>query len=273
MVAHILDLIDQHDISVAELREAYDKDMHRAMRVKPQYQDPESGQTWAGRGRPPRWIVDGEVTGVSRERFRIEPKGQSDQPGNSYGRTLRQQIVRDHISDVGHSLAQGGNFDSLTMEQLARATGISRASLYNHFPVKEAVIAHWSDRHLGDFLAAAIIPAEAAATAGEGVGKLWRSTVHWWDQHADYATPYLHCFFCKQLNSGQLMPRNSFMPLYRRLLSGFDIGPSRASQPFPRLARHLHFAYLAALAEWSCGEASDLEDALEGALRVTGWLD
>jgi len=35
--------------------------------VAPKYRDPESGNTWSGRGKPPRWIA-----GLDREKFLIE---------------------------------------------------------------------------------------------------------------------------------------------------------------------------------------------------------
>ncbi|MFC5429377.1 H-NS family nucleoid-associated regulatory protein [Paraburkholderia denitrificans] len=35
--------------------------------VAPKYRDPESGATWSGRGKPPRWIA-----GQDREKFLIE---------------------------------------------------------------------------------------------------------------------------------------------------------------------------------------------------------
>jgi DNA-binding protein H-NS len=36
--------------------------------LPPKYQDPKSGSTWSGRGKPPKWIV-----GKNRERFLIQP--------------------------------------------------------------------------------------------------------------------------------------------------------------------------------------------------------
>ena len=35
--------------------------------LPPKYQDPKSGNTWSGRGKPPKWI-----SGKNRERFLIE---------------------------------------------------------------------------------------------------------------------------------------------------------------------------------------------------------
>jgi DNA-binding protein H-NS len=36
--------------------------------LPPKYQDPKSGNTWSGRGKPPKWI-----TGKNRDRFLIQP--------------------------------------------------------------------------------------------------------------------------------------------------------------------------------------------------------
>ncbi len=40
--------------------------------VTPKYRDPKSGNTWTGRGKPPRWISDTEANGGSRDDFLIE---------------------------------------------------------------------------------------------------------------------------------------------------------------------------------------------------------
>ena len=39
--------------------------------VAPKYRHPESGDTWSGRGRAPRWLTAAEKDGASREQFRI----------------------------------------------------------------------------------------------------------------------------------------------------------------------------------------------------------
>ena len=36
------------------------------------YRDPETGETWSGRGRPPRWLVAKEAEGRRREEFAVE---------------------------------------------------------------------------------------------------------------------------------------------------------------------------------------------------------
>lgn len=39
--------------------------------VAPKYRHPESGDTWTGRGRAPRWLAAAERAGNSRDQFRI----------------------------------------------------------------------------------------------------------------------------------------------------------------------------------------------------------
>lgn len=41
--------------------------------VPPKYRNPETGATWSGRGKPPRWISDAEGEGKSRDSFLINP--------------------------------------------------------------------------------------------------------------------------------------------------------------------------------------------------------
>ena len=41
--------------------------------VPPKYRNPETGATWSGRGKPPRWISDAEAGGKARESFLINP--------------------------------------------------------------------------------------------------------------------------------------------------------------------------------------------------------
>lgn len=67
-----------HDISFAELRAAVGATPERPKRrtAPPKrrpavrYRD-RHGNTWSGRGRPPRWLVEAEAKGASRESFAV----------------------------------------------------------------------------------------------------------------------------------------------------------------------------------------------------------
>jgi DNA-binding protein H-NS len=43
-----------------------------ARQVAPKYRHPDTGETWTGRGKPPRWLVAAEASGAERESFLIK---------------------------------------------------------------------------------------------------------------------------------------------------------------------------------------------------------
>lgn len=51
-------------------RSTENKMLHKT--VPPKYRHPETGATWTGRGKAPRWITDAETAGKSRDSFLIE---------------------------------------------------------------------------------------------------------------------------------------------------------------------------------------------------------
>lgn len=79
-----------HNISVEEIAQAFGKG--RAGRksaskgssaprtvktVAPKFKNPDTGETWTGRGRAPRWIVEAEQRGQKRDDFLIDKSPQS----------------------------------------------------------------------------------------------------------------------------------------------------------------------------------------------------
>ena len=43
-------------------------------KITAKYRDPETGETWSGRGRPPRWLAAREAEGRDRKEFAVEPE-------------------------------------------------------------------------------------------------------------------------------------------------------------------------------------------------------
>lgn len=73
-----------HDISLEELTQAFTKGQpgrkksSKAVKaptsrtpVAPKYKNPDTGETWTGRGKAPRWITAAEAEGWNREDFLI----------------------------------------------------------------------------------------------------------------------------------------------------------------------------------------------------------
>jgi AcrR family transcriptional regulator len=64
-----------------------------------------------------------------------------------------RQEVREAILDAIGKLVHSRGLLSVTMSQIADATGIGRATLYKYFPDVEQVLAAWHQRHVAGHLA------------------------------------------------------------------------------------------------------------------------
>jgi AcrR family transcriptional regulator len=59
-----------------------------------------------------------------------------------------RDTVRDAILERTWALVAENGLRSVTMSQIAEATGIGRATLYKYFPDVEAILAAWHERHV-----------------------------------------------------------------------------------------------------------------------------
>jgi len=74
----------EHDITPEEIANAFSRKSRSASKpanansgaarapVPPKFRNPETGATWSGRGKAPRWITEAEEQGKSRDDFLIE---------------------------------------------------------------------------------------------------------------------------------------------------------------------------------------------------------
>jgi len=85
VIASIIQSMREYNITPAELAAALNKKSAASTQknkngaaaktttrtVPPKYRNPESGETWTGRGKPPRWVSAAEAQGKSRDSFLI----------------------------------------------------------------------------------------------------------------------------------------------------------------------------------------------------------
>ncbi|MGH2489755.1 MAG: TetR/AcrR family transcriptional regulator [Candidatus Limnocylindria bacterium] len=75
--------------------------------------------------------------------------------------------VRDAILDATAALVGENGLRSVTMSQIAQATGIGRATLYKYFPDVESILFTWHDRQIASHLAHLAAVRDQAETPGE----------------------------------------------------------------------------------------------------------
>ena len=75
-----------------------------------------------------------------------------------------RRAVHDATLDTTATLVREHGLASVTMSQIASATGIGRATLYKYFPDVEAILVAWHDRLIGRHLRLLAAARDAAAT-------------------------------------------------------------------------------------------------------------
>jgi AcrR family transcriptional regulator len=73
----------------------------------------------------------------------------------------------DSVTDVAFGIFAERGFDAASMEDVARAAGITKASIYHHVPSKEALLARGLDRALSALFAVLDEPAAQRGTSWE----------------------------------------------------------------------------------------------------------
>ena len=76
-----------------------------------------------------------------------------------------RDAVRDATLDATAALVDSRGLTGLTMSQIARQSGIGRATLYKYFPDIESILAAWHERHICEHLRQLAAVSEATAPA------------------------------------------------------------------------------------------------------------
>jgi len=184
------------------------------------------------------------------------------------GKWGKRQRTRDRIAQAGIALFQAQGFDATTMEQVAAAADVVRGTLYNHFPVKEAIVVYWLHAQLAEALGPLMTEAMARSSFLARVATLLDASAQWWSQYRGFAAPYVRHRFQEVREDQGDEPTSDIIPAYALLVrEGQASGELSPAIDADRLASYLHFLTLCALLDWvadpKTGLAQRYADALE----------
>lgn len=186
-------------------------------------------------------------------------------------RQRKRQEKLDHIARSAHRLFEKHGYDTVTMEQIAADADVAKGTLYSHFPVKEAVLAHWIHLQLEQDLDRLLPRWQAGGSFKRGMRQLLEASAAWHEEHRTYLLPYLRYRF---LGIGQptMDENDARADLVRAFMTLIEVGQHsgelRDTQPAARLALFFHFLYLAALLRWLTTAEAELSDEFAAALDL-----
>ena len=100
-----------------------------------------------------------------------------------------RRAVHDATLDTTAALVREHGLASVTMSQIAAATGIGRATLYKYFPDVEAILVAWHDRHITRHLRQLAAVRDAAATPADRLEAVLEAFALIQHQHHDTELP------------------------------------------------------------------------------------
>jgi AcrR family transcriptional regulator len=98
-----------------------------------------------------------------------------------------RDAVRDAVLDATAALVAQHGLSGVTMSQVAKESGIGRATLYKYFPDIESILAAWHERHIGAHLhhLTEVVRASGGAAPGERLAAVLRAYATHTRQHRD----------------------------------------------------------------------------------------
>src|SRR5690606_33290790 len=90
--------------------------------------------------------------------------------------------------------------------------------LYNHFPVKEAIVVHWLHAQLAEALEPLMAAAMARSSFLARVATLLDASSEWWEQNRGFAAPYVRHRFQEIREDQGDEPTSEIIPAYAWLI-------------------------------------------------------
>ncbi|WP_296223767.1 TetR/AcrR family transcriptional regulator [Ralstonia sp. UBA689] len=189
------------------------------------------------------------------------------------GRRERKRTqTLDHLAATAFALFEQHGYDAVTMEQIAAQADVSKGTLYNHFPVKEALLAHQFHTELAAGGAQLRPRIESQPDFSSRLSVLLSASADWCNVRRPYLAPYFRYRFA----SADLAARERDADKRSGLEAVFTalIGTAQQSGELDtRLdAEHLaglfEYLYLGALMRWLARPEVDLHEAFAAIINV-----
>ncbi|WP_034177150.1 TetR/AcrR family transcriptional regulator [Burkholderia ambifaria] len=171
------------------------------------------------------------------------------------GRRARKRIqMLTHLAATGARLFDAHGYDAVTMEQIAAQADVAKRTLYNHFPTKEAVLAHWLEGELARDLAHLERDVARRKSFASRIACVLDASAAWCEQHPVYLLAYLRHRFLSigvaQAEGGTENGSDIALVWQQLIAAGQQAGELNPALAADRLATWFHHLYLAAMLRW-----------------------
>lgn len=188
-------------------------------------------------------------------------------------RERKRQQLADHLADTAWDMFQAFGFDAVSMEAIAEAADVAKATLYKHFPVKGALLSHRLHRELAE--GAPRYRAELARLPDTRARfrAYLQASVDWIDGHKALFAPYVRYRLQTMMEvigpDARIEQRSGTSAIFLSLLThGQATGDVRRDVDAVALTDAFHALYLATLTRWLVEPTLDLRAAFDRMLDI-----
>ena len=181
----------------------------------------------------------------------------------------RRQRKRDrmaaHLSATAFALFEAHGYDSVSMEQIADDADVAKATLYNYFPVKEALLAHRFREDIAAGMVERVGALAAHKTFDARMRYLLRESAAWHAQRRAYLPHYLRfltsrAHYGEQSGDPTLTDSGSWQILAAMFRAAQDSGEVAKVQSAEQIAWSFQSLLFAAISAWLIDPGRDLTE-------------
>ena len=187
-------------------------------------------------------------------------------------RERKRNRTLDHLAATAFRLFEARGYDSVTMEQVAAEADVAKGTLYNHFPVKEALLAHWIHAELAVHLDLLAVEVEKQTHFAPRIWTVLNASAIWCERHRLYLPHYLRFRFL-DINAAALGEQqttsNDLDRLFEAAIGASQLaGELRKDISAAHLAALFNHLYLGALMRWLTVPGLKIEEEFAAAVSL-----
>lgn len=189
-----------------------------------------------------------------------DPESRRPTPGR---RDRNRQRMASRLTATAFELFEAQGYEAVTMEQIAAEADVAKATLYNYFPVKEALIAHRFREEIAEGMSAIAAELTAHKTFVSRMRFLLRASAEWHTKKRAYLPHYLR-FLNNSASYGDEKPDSGTYDsgskhiLAEMFRAARKTGEIKSTFSPEQLAWSFEYLLLSAVTAWLCHPSADL---------------
>ncbi len=165
-------------------------------------------------------------------------------------RERKKEETKNNILHTAIQYFQAQGYHATTMEQVADAVDISKVTLYNYFPSKEAIVGEFFRTMSLEFVDLVLKVLEQYPTTRMKIYEMFKQQFEWNSQYRELLQIYFVHQFQSMLKPDDYQDSGLDIVLAQIIQHGQKTGEIRQDLPLKYLAKHLEIMYVMEFLVW-----------------------